>query len=107
MKYKVHVMASAEDDLFHLHKYVTDNDSRDTADKLIAKLEKLCASLGEVPERGHITPELKALNVDDYREIHYHEYRIIYRVMDHEVMIYAILHDRRNLQTLLHERLIR
>ena len=107
MKYKVHVMASAEDDLFHLHKYVTDNDSRDTADKLIAKLEKLCASLGEVPERGHITPELKALNVDDYLEIHYHVYRIIYQVKDGEVFIYAILDGRRDVQSVLHERLIR
>ena len=107
MTYKVHMMASAEDDLFHLHKYVSVSDSPGAAEKLITTLEKLCAGLNEVPERGHITPELKALNVDDFREIHYHAYRIIYQVKGGEVFIYAILDGRRNIQSQLHERLIR
>ena len=107
MTYKVHMMASAEDDLFHLHKYVTDAESHDAADKLIAKLENLCFGLDEVPERGHITPELKALDVTDYREIHHQVYRIIYQIKENEVLIYAILDGRRDMKTLLHERLIR
>ena len=67
----------------------------------------IALTIDKVPERGHITPELKILDVTDYREIHYQVYRIIYRVKDNEVFIYAVLHGRRDIQTLLRERLLR
>ena len=107
MKYAVHLMASAEEDLYHLQNYIAEAESRETAEAVAAQLESLSQSLDEFPERGHITPELKAMDIIDYREVHYQSYRVIYRVDGQDVFIYAILDGRRDLKTVLHERLVR
>ena len=107
MTYSVIMMATAEDDLYYLENHIAATDSRQAADEVASRLENLCRSLDEFPERGHITPELKALDINDYRELHYHSYRVIYRVDDEDVSIYAILDGRRDLKTILHERLVR
>lgn len=107
MKYQVHVVADAEEDLFAIHRFVALNDSPERADKLLANLEETYLSLSELPNRGHIPPELQRVAVDDYLEIHYKTYRIIYQVISKRVFIHCVLDGRRDLEELLHERLLR
>jgi len=107
MRYKVSFVADAEEDLFRIYKFVYLNDSEEQADKLYSKLYQKCLLLKEFPERGHIPPELDLLNVEDFLEIHYKPYRIIYRIIKTEVFVYCIIDGRREIQKLLQERLIR
>ena len=64
-------------------------------------------SLAELPNRGHIPPELDRIGVVEYREIHFKPYRIIYQVIESKVYIHCILDGRRELHELLEKRIIR
>jgi toxin ParE1/3/4 len=52
-------------------------------------------------------PELRDLGITAYREVRLPPYRVIYRVIDGGVAIYAILDARRDVRTLLQRRLLR
>jgi toxin ParE1/3/4 len=107
MRYKVSFVPEAEEDLFRIYQYVYFNDSEVNAEKLFSRLYEKCLLLEKIPDRGHIPPELGLLDVNDFLEIHYKPYRIIYRVMKNEVFIHCIIDGRRDLQKLLQERLLR
>ena len=72
-----------------------------------SKLFEKCAALQEYPHRGHIPSELSLLGIDDFLELTYKPYRIIYQIIEKEVFIYCILDGRRDMQKLLQERLMR
>lgn len=107
MKYKVNLTFSAEEDLFEIYQYVFFNDSAEKAEKLYEKLYAKIAALQEHPLRGHVPSELTLLGIDDFWEITYKPYRIIYQIIDKAVYIHCILDGRRDMQKLLQERLIR
>ena len=107
MKFKVSLVSSAEEDLFEIYKYVFFNNSEEKAEKLYSKLHQKCISLKNYPNRGHVPPELDLLGIDDFLEITYRPYRIIYRVIENEVFIHCLLDGRRDMQKLLQERLMR
>jgi len=107
MKFKVNFIFDAENDLFEIYKYVYLNDSEERAEKLFDKLHQKCLALQGIPQRGHIPPELRLLEIEDFLEIHYKPYRIIYRILNDEVFVHCILDGRRDIQKLLEERLIR
>lgn len=107
MRYKVNIIKSAEDDLLELYKYIYFNDCEENADKIYSKLEEKILSLQEFPNRGHIPPELELLGLEDFLEINYKPYRIIYQIIKEIVFVHCILDGRRDIQKLLQERLIR
>lgn len=107
MKFKVNIVSSAEEDLFEIYQYVFFNDSEEKAEKLYSKLYEKCSSLQEYPSRGHVPSELRLLGIDDFREINYKPYRIIYQIIEKVVFVHCILDGRRDMQKLLEERLIR
>lgn len=105
--WRVNLVSSAEEDLFEIYKYVFFNDAEEKAEKLYSKLFEKCLSLQKFPNRGHVPPELAHIGIDDFLEITYKPYRIIYRIMESEVFIHCILDGRRDMQKLLQERLMR
>ena len=107
MKYKVYIITEAEDDLLEIFQYVANHDSPAKADKLLLKLEDACLSMADLPNRGHVPPELERVAVLDYFEIHYKPYRIIYQISSNKVYIHCVLDGRRDLQELLRIRLLR
>ena len=107
MRYIVSFVPEAEEDLFQIYRYVYFNDSEVNAEKLFSRLYEKCLLLEKIPDRGRIPSELGLLDVNDFLEIHYKPYRIIYRVMKNEVFIHCIIDGRRDLQKLLQERLLR
>lgn len=107
MKFKVNLSFSAENDLFEIYQYVFLYDSVEKAEKLYSKLYDKCITLQEYPNRGHIPSEFSFLGIDDFLEITYKPYRIIYQIIEKVVFIHCILDGRRDMQKLLHERLIR
>ncbi len=107
MKYRVHIISDAEEDIFEIYEYVARNDSPSRAGKLLDKIEECCYSLSGHPRRGHIPPELKRIDVYEFLEIHYKPYRIIYQIISNNVYIHCILDGRRDLDDLLREQLLR
>ncbi len=107
MKYKVNVVKSAEDDLLEIYKYIYFNDCEENADKFYAKLIEKISSLQEFPKRGRILSELKLLGVEDFLEITYKPFRIIYQILEKVNFVHCVLDGRRDMQKLLQERLVR
>jgi len=105
--YEVLLADDAENDLLEIYRYVAFNDSLEKADQLLDKLEELVQALDRLPSRGHIPPELARIGVTDYREVHFKPYRVIYRIEGRRVFVYCVLDGRRDLQSLLQQRLLR
>jgi toxin ParE1/3/4 len=49
---------------------------------------------------------LLALGIKEYRQTSFKPYRVIYRVLDRQVLIYLIVDGRRDMQSLLSRRLL-
>jgi len=107
MKYSVHVVLDAENDLWDIYRYVAQNDSVEKADRLIDNLSETMMSLETFALRGHCPPELERVGIKDYKEIFFKPYRIIYQTAASDVFIYCILDGRRQLTDLLQERMLR
>jgi len=71
------------------------------------KLESKAALLFALPNRGRIVPELLHTGISQYRELISAPWRIVYRVESQRVLIMAVLDSRRDLQTVLLNRLAR
>lgn len=56
MSHRVRLVVDAEEDLYELCRYVVEHDSRESAGRLLDRLEEACRSLAEFPERGHPPP---------------------------------------------------
>lgn len=107
MKYKVNILKSAEDDLLEIYKYIYFNDCEDNADKIYSKLVEKISSLQEFPNRGHIPAELSLLGMEDFLEINFKPFRIMYQLIAKVVFVHCVLDSRRDMQKLLQERLVR
>jgi len=106
-RHLVHFVDEAERDLADIVQYIAAHDSPARAGHVLDRLEALCASLAELPARGHYPPELERLGVATYREVHFKPYRVIYQVIGDDLFIHAVLDGRRDLQALLERRLLR
>lgn len=107
MKFSVVLLETTERDLFDIHQYIEQNDSSESADRVLDGLERVIAGLDDMPERGHYPPELERIGIRDYREIHCKPYRIMYAVETDTVVVYCVLDGRRDMQTLLKQRVLR
>lgn len=83
------------------------SDSPANAEKLLDQLEEMIGSLETMPQRGHIPPELRRINISEYREIHCKVYRIIYQVIGSDIFVHCVLDGRRDIQDMLQQRLSR
>ncbi len=93
--------------MLEIYKYLYFNDCEENADKIYSKLIEKIFSLQEFPNRGHIPAELKFLGIEDFLEITYKPFRIVYQVIGKEVFVHTVLDGRRDIQKLLEERLMR
>jgi toxin ParE1/3/4 len=107
MSYIVYFVDDAEKDLFEIYEYIKKSGYPFNAMGLYSQIERACFDLSEMPERGHIPPELERIGVLDYREIHVKVYRIIYQVFGSDVYIHCILDGRRDIQAILQQRILR
>jgi len=107
MKYQVYIIADAEDDIFGIYRYIARNDSIRKAETVLKNIEDKIYGLSELANRGHIPSELDRIGINEYREIHYQPYRIIYQVIGSDFFIHCVLDGRRDLEDLLQEKLLR
>ncbi|MBN1320234.1 MAG: type II toxin-antitoxin system RelE/ParE family toxin [Thermoleophilia bacterium] len=106
MPFEVWLTDDAARDLADIHDYIATNRAEAEAEYVLGRIEQATAGLSESPERGTYPKELLALGIQDYREVFFQPYRIVYRVAHGAVYILLIVDGRRDLQTLLQRRLL-
>jgi toxin ParE1/3/4 len=106
MQRKVLLTEDAERDLEELYDYVAEFDCLDRARHVLGRLLEAIERLAQFPERGSQPPELISVGIKEYRQAFFKPYRIIYRAVDDQVIVYVIADGRRDLQTLLSRRLL-
>ncbi|MHB1353308.1 MAG: type II toxin-antitoxin system RelE/ParE family toxin [Thiobacillus sp.] len=106
MPYRILLTAGAERDLESLHDYIAHHDSKAAADRMLDRLLKVAGELATFPGRGAHPRELLALGIHEYRQVFLKPYRLIYRIIRNEVIVYVIVDGRRDMQTLLAQRLL-
>ena len=93
-------------DLEHIAGFVAE-DSPSNALMLVNRIERRCQTLKALPHRGRVVPELRAVDIQIYRELIEGPWRIIYRHDESSVYVMAVIDARRDLSSLLLERLVR
>lgn len=106
-KYDVIFDQDAEEDLFDIATFAAVNDSGEGADRLLSALRQTCQTVRRPPLRGNIPTELFQIGVIEFRELHYKPYRVIYSLESTTVYVHCVLDGRRDIQTILQERLLR
>ena len=106
MSYKVSLTNAALRDLEEIDDYLTATDSPQTAKRILGKMEGGILGLRDMPERGSYPRELLQLGIREFREIILKPYRIVYRIRGKRIYIYLIADGRRDMRTLLSQRLL-
>ncbi len=106
MAFLVQLTDDAACDLEEIHDYICRHDALGSADHVLNQIEIAFSSLAEFPERGSHVKELLQIGILGYREIFFKPYRIIYRVTADVVYVLLIFDGRRDMRTLLQQRLL-
>lgn len=104
--YEVLITRGAERDLEGIHDYIADFDCRENADYVLDQLLLAIAELRLQPQRGSHPRELMKLGIQEYRQVLFKPYRVIYRISDKTVHVYLVIDGRRDIQQLLSKRLL-
>lgn len=104
MTYEVIFLKEADSDLISIYEYLKRQATKSIAIKEIERLESACMSLQENPERGSIPKELPPGGNFNLRQLIVREFRIFYKIIENRVVIYGIIHGRRNIRDLLIKR---
>ncbi len=106
-KSKVILTETAERDILEIIEYIADNDSVESAEHVLEKIESACLSLEIEPNRGRRVPELARIGVMIFRQIYFKSYRIIYQAQNKKVLVMSVVDGRRDLSDLLAKKLLR
>lgn len=106
MRYEVLITEGAERDLEEIYDHIAEFDSPEKADYVLSRLLEVSERLATFPDRGPHPKELQALGIREYRQAFFKPYRLIYRVIGKQVFIYLIADGRRDMQSLLAQRLL-
>jgi len=106
MRYEVLITQGAERDLEEIYDHIAEFDSPEKAEHVLSRLLEVAERLATFPDRGPHPKELQALGIREYRQTYFKPYRLIYRVLGKQVIIYLIADGRREMQSLLAGRLL-
>ena len=98
--------ADTEQGLESIHDDISEFDSVTNANHVLDRLMEVAEGLAQFPERGSYPKELAALGIREYRQTSFKPYRVIYRVVGIQVVIYLIVDGRRDMQSVLARRLL-
>lgn len=106
MGFQVVLTEDAERDLEDLVSYIATHDSLQSAERVLSRVLEIADNLAAEPTRGSQPKELRALGDREYRQVFFKPYRLIYRVVGQQVVVYLIVDGRRDMQSLLARRLL-
>jgi toxin ParE1/3/4 len=106
MAFQVAIAEGAEHDLEDIITYIAKHDSPRSAEHVLSRILEIADSLTAAPTRGLQPKELRSLGDQEYRQVFFKPYRLIYRVVAHQVVVYLIADGRRDMQSLLARRFL-
>jgi toxin ParE1/3/4 len=106
MRFEVVLTEDAERDLEDIVIYIARHDSQRNAEHVLSRILEISDGLTSSPARGSQPKELRSLGDQEYRQVFFKPYRVIYRVAGQRVVIYLISDGRRDMQSLLARRLL-
>lgn len=106
MRYQVLFADKAARDLESIRDYIATSDSVASTERVLDVMLDVVATLERLPERGSHPRELMALGHIGYRQIVHKPWRVFYRVKANRVYIVLIADGRRDMRTLLAQRLL-
>ncbi len=106
MRFEVVLTEDAERDLEDIVIHIATHDSLQSAEHVLGRILEVAESLSAAPTRGSQPKELRGLGDQEYRQVFFKPYRLIYRVVGERVAIYLIADGRRDIQSLLARRLL-
>jgi toxin ParE1/3/4 len=104
--YRVLLTQGAEQDLEAIHDHIAEVDDPANADRVLDRLMATAEKLSALPERGSYPRELLDLGIKEYRQVFFKPYRLIYRVVARDVIVFVVADGRREMQSLLARRLL-
>jgi toxin ParE1/3/4 len=105
-QYRIIVTSAAREDLQGIYTYIAQVDGPDKANHVFQELRKVVKSLGRFPLRGPHPPELLATGNNEFRELFFKPYRVIYEIMGETVLVHLIADGRRDMRALFQRRLL-
>jgi plasmid stabilization system protein ParE len=96
-RFQVEVTASAEADVAEIWEFIS-QDKPEAASVFVGRLEEQIRTLERFPERCPLVPENELLGTE-YRHLVYGNYRTIFRIVGHKVIIMRVIHGARLLDT--------
>lgn len=105
-RYRVLLTEGAEKDVEAIYDHIAEFDDPANADHVLDRLTATAEQLAVMPERGSYPRELLDLGIKAYRQVFFKPYRLIYRVMGRDVVVFVIADGRRDMQSLLTRRLL-
>ena len=82
-------------------------ESAERADFVYERIKETVLKLEAFPKRGRLVPELKGMDLTEYREVLFKPYRILYFVSGKRVYVHCIVDGRRDLDDVLSRRFLR
>ncbi len=105
MNRSVRFTKAARQDLEEIYDWIAEHDTPAKAEYVLDRLSAAAERMTVLPGAGSRPHELVAGMKPDYRQVFFKPYRVIYRVTPAEIVIHLIADGRRNLQSLLLQRL--
>lgn len=105
-RFEVLLTAGAEQDLESIFDYIAEFDGVAKANHVLNRILKVADSLECFPGKGTYPRELAELGIKEYRQLYFKPYRLVYRIVESTVFVYAILDGRRDIESLLARRLL-
>ena len=90
----------AKNDLKQIHDYIA-KDSKYYAQNVVQEIVARTETLTDFPEIGRVVPEISDQNI---RELIVYSYRLIYEISESGIEIIAIIHGRRDFNSVWDER---
>lgn len=104
--FEVLITAGVEQDLESIYDYISEIDSVANANYVLDELMRVVEELSKFPERGSYPKELAGIGIKEYKQVFFKPYRVIYRVIGRQVILYLIADGRRDMQSILARRLL-
>jgi toxin ParE1/3/4 len=106
-RYDVFVTVAASYDLEDIEEWLERHEPDGRAGSVVDDLLYCFDGLARMPTRGSIVPEIDHLIAAEYREVIHTGYRIIYRIDTTQVFVIAVVHQRRDVKSVMMARALR
>jgi plasmid stabilization system protein ParE len=101
---RVMILPIAEEDVAELADWIETHDGVERAENVVDAIVQGMESLRSFARRGSVIPEAGTLPGPELRQILTHGCRIIYTIESDTVTVFALIHERRDLEATLSAR---